>query len=164
MVAVGPGFGVKVFNSAEGHRYAVQTVSWGRILTKPRGSGVLRGRFEWAFEATPVYGQFTPTHAFGFGFAPLVWRWNFEPTRRFAPYIELAGGALWTNHPVPVRTTTANFTAHVGYGVRYFIQPQQALVFHYRFHHISNGNRLDRNPGVNAHVFQFGFAYVRPRK
>jgi lipid A 3-O-deacylase len=164
MVTGGPAIGVVVFNSARGHRYMLQTVSWGRVLSAPRGPGALRGQFEWALEAVPIYGQFAPTDTYGFGFSPLVWRWNFEPRGRVAPYFELAGGGLWTTEPVPVRTTTANFTAHAAYGVRYFMRPQQALVVSYRFHHISNGNRLERNPGVNAHVFQVGFSYFRPRK
>jgi hypothetical protein len=98
----------------------------------------------------------------GFGVSPLVWRWNFQPRGKLAPFAELAGGALWTRDPVPENTTTANFTAHVGYGVRYFVWPQTAIVVGYRFHHISNGNRLDENPGINAHVLQFGVSFARP--
>jgi hypothetical protein len=64
---------------------------------------------------------------------------------------------------VPVGTARANFTAHTGFGIRAFVRAQQALVFGYRFHHISNGNRLDRNPGVNAHVLQVGWSHLRPR-
>jgi hypothetical protein len=164
MVTGGPAVGVVVFHSAGGHGYALQTVSWGRVLSKPLGPGSLRGRFEWAFEAVPVYGQYRPTRTYGFGFTPLVWRWNFEPRGNLAPYAELAGGALWTRDPVPDTTTTANFTAHAGVGLRVFVRAQQALVLGYRFHHISNGNALERNPGVNAHVFQFGWSHMRPRK
>ncbi|MGQ0735227.1 MAG: acyloxyacyl hydrolase [Acidobacteriota bacterium] len=164
MVSGGPAFGVVVFHSAVGHRYVLQTISWGRILSAPRLRGVLRGRFEWAVEAVPIFGQVSPSNTYGFGVSPLVWRWNFEPHGRLAPYAELAGGGLWTRDPVPERTTTSNFMAHLGYGVRYFFRPQQALVVGYRFHHISNGNRLDRNPGVNAHVVQIGLSLVRPSR
>jgi hypothetical protein len=164
MVTGGPAFGIVLFHSAAGHRYALQTLSWGWIMSQPRGSGALRGRFEWAFEVVPIYGQYAPQHTYGFGVTPLVWRWNFEPHGRLAPYAELAGGALWTKDAVPVRTTTSNFTAHAGGGVRIFIRPQDAIVISYRLHHISNGNRLERNPGVNAHVLQFGWSYLRPRR
>jgi hypothetical protein len=163
MVTAGPAFGVQVFHSAGGHRYALQTISWARVLTEPRGSSFWRGRFEWAVEAVPVFGQFAPTRTFGVGLTPLAWRWNFEPRARYAPYAELAGGALFTSDPVPVRTTHANFTAHIGVGVRRFVRPQQAVVLGYRFHHISNGNRLERNPGVNAHVVVVGWSYM-PRR
>jgi hypothetical protein len=81
-----------------------------------------------------------------------------------APYAELAGGGLFTSNPVPPGTARANFTAHAGFGLRAFLRPQQAFVLGYRFHHISNGNRLPRNPGVNAHVVQVGWSYVRQRR
>ena len=125
-------------------------------------AAVACGRCLPAVDAAVYNGQFAPTHTYGFGLSPLVWRWNFEPRERVATYAEIAGGGLWTTDPVPVRTTTANFTAHAAYGVRYLVRPHHAFVVSYRFHHISNGNRLERNPGVNAHVFQVGFSYLRP--
>jgi hypothetical protein len=65
---------------------------------------------------------------------------------------------------VPVRTTSANFKAHAGAGVRVLMAPRQALVFSYRFDHISNGNRLERNPGVNAHAIHVGYSFLKPGK
>ena len=163
MVTGGPALGVVVFHSAEGHKYFLQSLSWGRILSGPRGPGVLRGRFEWSVEFIPVFGQYEPENTYGVGVTPLLWRWNFEPRGQVVQFAELAGGALWTRDPVPEETTTANFTAHVSYGVRYFFGPHTAAVAAYRFHHISNGNRLERNPGVNAHVLLVGVSLVRPR-
>jgi hypothetical protein len=162
MVTAGPALGVTVFNSSAGHRYFLQSLSWGRILTSPHAPGLLRGRFQWSVEFIPLFGQYRPQHTYGFGVTPLLWRWNFEPHGRLAPFAELAGGALFTRDPIPADTTTANFTAHVSYGVRYFMTPHASVVASYRFHHISNGNRLERNPGVNAHVLQFGVSVLRP--
>jgi lipid A 3-O-deacylase PagL len=163
MFTAGAARGVVVFRSDGGHRFGIQAISWGRVLTESRFSGLLRGRFAWAVEAVPVFSQYEPTRTYGFGLSPLVWRWNFQPRGRVAPYAELAGGGLWTTEPVPAGTTTANFTAHLGGGVRLFVKPHEAIVLNYWFHHISNGNRLDRNPGVNSHVVQVGFSYTRPR-
>ena len=164
MIVGGPAWSAPILESATGHHYALQTVSWGRILMEPRGPGILRGRFEWAIEGVPFYGQYSPQNTYGFGLTPLLWRWNFEPAGRLASYVELGGGALWTRDPVPIQTTTSNFTAHTGAGVRIFIRPSEAIVLGYRFHHISNGNRLETNPGVNAHVLQFGWSHLRPRQ
>jgi hypothetical protein len=164
MATAGPAFGVELFHSEGGHKYVLQTLSWGRILSKPVGPGVLRGSFEWSMEVVPVYGQFAPDDTYGFGVTPLLWRWNFVPRGKVVHFAELAGGALWTQHPVPTRTTTANFTAHLAYGVRYFLRRHLSVVGMYRLHHISNGNRLERNPGVNAHVLQAGLSLMRPRR
>jgi hypothetical protein len=163
MATLGSAWGVVVFHSAGGHQYLMQTVSWGRVLSGPKLSGPLRGRFEWAFEVTPVYGQYHPDNVFGFGVSPMLWRWNLEPRGKYVPFAQLAGGALWTTAPVPQGTTSANFTANAGAGVRILVRPQQAIVLMYRFDHISNGNRLERNPGVNAHALHFGWNLLRPR-
>ena len=161
MATAGPALSVPVFHSVGGHRYLLQSISWGRILSGTIGPRALRGRFQWSVELVPLYSQFAPDHTYGVGVTPLLWRWNFEPRGRVVQFAELAGGALWTRDPVPMRTTRANFTAHAAYGLRYFLRPTLALVASYRFHHISNGNRLERNPGVNAHVMQFGVSVLR---
>lgn len=164
MVTGGPAFGVELFHSSPGHRYILSTLSWGRILTRPQGPGVLRGRFEWALELVPLLGQQAPDRNYGVGVTPLTWRWNFMPRGRLLPFAELAAGLLWTRDPLPAGTTAANFTAHAAYGLRYYFRPRTALVAAYRLHHISNGNRLDRNPGVNAHVLQVGLSLLQPAR
>jgi Lipid A 3-O-deacylase (PagL) len=163
MVAAGPAFGAVVAHSAPGHKYFRSSVSWGRVLAEPWGPGVLRGRFEWAIEVVPLFSQFSPDETLGVGVTPVTWRWNFDPRGRVSPFLEVAGGLLWTGEPVPPQTTAANFTAHASYGIRYFYRPRQALVIAYLFDHISNGNRLERNPGVNAHTVQVGLSLIRPR-
>ena len=164
LATVGSAWGVVLFHSAGGHQYLSQTVSWGRILSGPKFPGVLRGRFEWAMEVTPVFAQYRPDDVYGLGVAPICWRWNFEPRGKYAPYAELAGGLMWSSAPVPEETTTANFTAHAGAGVRMLIRKHEALVVAYRLDHISNGNRLERNPGVNAHAIHVGLSLLRPGK
>jgi lipid A 3-O-deacylase len=163
MLTAGAAYGIVVFHSAGGHRFVLQTTSWARVLSETHLPGPLRGRFAWAVEAVPLFGQYEPTKTYGFGVSPLVWRWNFVGRGNVMPYAELAGGGLWTTEPVPDRTTTGNFTAHAGGGVRFFLGARRALVVNYWFHHISNGNRLERNPGVNSHIVQVGLSYVPPR-
>ncbi len=162
VVAAGGAWSVKLFESAANRRYAVQMVSWGRELTPPLGPGFLRGRFVWAAEATPIFAQTTPAHLYGFGLAPVVWRWNFEPRRRWSAFGELSMGGLWTSGPIPEKTSRANFTAHWGGGVRLHASGRHALVLGYRFQHISNGNNLGSNPGVNSHVVLAGLSMTRP--
>jgi hypothetical protein len=164
MATVGTAYGVVVFHSAGGHQYVMQTLSWGRVLSGPKFPGALRGRFEWAIEVMPVYGQYLPDRVYGFGVSPLSWRWNFEPRGRYAPFVQLSGGLMKSSGPVPPDTTSANFTAHAGGGLRVLVTRQQSLVLAYRFDHISNGNRLEQNPGVNAHAFHLGWSLLKPRK
>jgi hypothetical protein len=163
MITAGPAIGVVVFHSSRDHKYLLSSFSWGRVLSEPIGPGLLRGRFEWAIELVPLFSQYSPDTTFGAGVTPLTWRWNFDPRGKIVPFAELAGGLLWTGDAVPPGTTSGNFTAHASYGLRYFHRPRKAIIVAYSFHHISNGNRLEKNPGVNAHVVQVGFSVMRPR-
>ncbi len=160
----GTAWGVVMFHSAGGHRYVQQTISWGRILSGPKFPGLLRGRFEWAIEITPIYGQYNPDSVYGIGVAPLDWRWNFEPRGRYSPFVELAGGLMKSSGPIPPGTTSGNFIAYGGGGLRILVANNQSVVLAYRFDHISNGNRLDRNPGVNAHAIHVGWSLLQPPK
>lgn len=158
VIGAGAARSVKLFGSAANRRYAVQTVSWGRELTRAVGPGVLRGRFVWAAEAMPIFAQTAPAGMYGFGIAPVVWRWNFEPRPRWSAFGEMSMGGLWTTDPIPENTSRANFTAHWGGGVRLFESTGRSLVLGYRFQHISNGNNLGKNPGVNSHVLLAGWS------
>ena len=158
-VAAGVARSVNLFQSTAGRSYAVQTIGWGRELTKPWGPGLLRGRFMWAFEAMPVFAQFSPTSIYGVGFAPVVWRWNFVPQPRWSAFAELSMGGMWSTEPIPERTSRGNFTAHWGGGLRLRPRGRHALLLAYRFQHFSNGNQLGSNPGVNAHVVLAGWSY-----
>lgn len=161
-VAAGIGAGRRLASESSG--YAFQALSWGRVLTGPVGPAFLRGRFEWAIEVMPLFGQFQPGRAVGVGVTPLVWRWNLERHGSMAPFAEVAAGGLWTDEPVPADTVESNFTAHVGLGMRLLTGDHRAVVLAYRFHHISNGNRADRNPGVNAHLVYVGWTTFRAPK
>lgn len=152
--------GIGLLQSTGGERYAMPTLSWGRVLTDLRGPGWARGRFEWAVEVTPLFAEWSSGRARGVGLAPLQWRWNLAPRGRLHPFAEVGGGALWTTDPIPRGTTGTNFTTHGGIGLRVLGARGRGLVASYRLHHISNGNRLRRNPGVNAHLISLGYTWL----
>ncbi|MGE0460807.1 MAG: acyloxyacyl hydrolase [Vicinamibacterales bacterium] len=51
--------------------------------------------------------------------------------------------------------------AHAGGGARVNVTSNQAFVLAYRFQHVSNADRLDRNPGVNSHMAFVGWSVRR---
>jgi len=158
MAGLGHGWSIDLLQSSGGRRYVAATVSWGRDLMRDAGPGWLRGRLMWAVEVMPLYGQHAPSSTAGAGISPLVWRWRFTPGRRAAAFAELAFGGLLTRDAVPERTERANFLTHGAIGVRWRPAATWSLVTAYRFQHISNGNQLRSNPGVNAHVLWLGFS------
>lgn len=161
MVGAGYGWSIDLLRARSGRHFAIQTVSWGHDVMRDAGPGVLRGRLAWAIEARPVYWQFEPSSTYGAGILPLVWRWRFVPRTRGQAFAELAFGGLFTRAAVPEATTAANFLAHGTFGIRWNPTARTALVTAYRFEHISNGNQLNANPGVNAHVIWIGLSHTQ---
>lgn len=157
-IAAGISRSVNLFESTSGRAYAVQTIGWSRELTPELTLMGIRGRFAWGVEATPLFAQFDPSAIYGVGFAPIVWRWNFPQRRTWSAFAELSMGGLWTSDPIPDNTSRGNFTAHWGGGIRLRPRGRHALLLAYRFQHLSNGNQLGSNPGVNSHVVMTGWS------
>jgi hypothetical protein len=119
------GFGVT--ESRGGFKFLWGGVHAGKVLTGPIGHGALRGNFEYAMEAWPLWQSYTPTFlrancvaiptspgnvtcspAFpvggtftGVSITPIILRWNLVGTKRFSFWGQAAGGVLWTNHKYP---------------------------------------------------------------
>jgi hypothetical protein len=138
-------------------------VRYGWMLTDPHGPGFLRGQFEFALDAVPIFWVFQRTGtAYGFGLNPLGLKWNFEPHRRVAPYFELGGGTLFTNQKVPDGTSRVNFTSGGALGVR-LLRSKRDWSAEIRYMHISNAGLTVPNPGVNTIQLRLGFD-IRARK
>jgi hypothetical protein len=90
------------------------------------------------------------------------------------PWIQGAGGLIWTNHKYPAfgntdptnpaetgpsaNTSVWNFTPQFGVGTHYFIKPRRSIDVSANAVHISSASLGDKNPGVNASV-QFSIGY-----
>jgi lipid A 3-O-deacylase len=135
----------------------------GKVLTDEIGSGWRRGRFEYGVDVIPLFRQFRPQTAYGGGFEPVILRWNSSlRTARFAPYIELAGGAIRTNTNFPSGdTSNFNFTARGGGGIQIFAKSHRSIDIGCRWSHISNANLGTRNPEFNGIQVSLGFHWFR---
>jgi hypothetical protein len=165
----------------------------GKVLTDPFGKGVLRGQFELAAEFIPLWQAYTPKYLrancyqqpggpltcsnlfptggtyTGISITPAILRWNLRSGHHLQPWIQGAGGLIWTDHkfppigpyPVPhhLGTSVFNFTPQFGVGVHYFVKPRQSISISANAVHISNASLGDANPGVNASV-QFSIGYT----
>jgi hypothetical protein len=129
---------------------------YGWILSEPHLPGLLRGRFEYAVDATPVFVVFQPANtAYGVGFSPLGLKWNFERHGRLSPYFELNGGLLVTNHNVPTGTNSVNFTSAAALGT-HILAAKYNWSLEARYLHISNAGLGNYNPGLNTVEVRLG--------
>jgi lipid A 3-O-deacylase len=169
----------------------------GKMIGSPFAPGLLRGQFEMAADIMPWWQGRTPNFlrantygalphptfsglyptggAYnGVSITPAIFRWNLvgreqHPSKHLVPFIQGAGGLIWTNHKYPPvgpyqepnknGASVWNFTPQFGIGVHYFIKPRQSLTFQANAVHISSASLGDTNPGVNASV-QFTVGYT----
>jgi len=137
---------------------------YGWVLTDAHGPGFLKGRFEYALDAVPLYLIFQPANtAYGAGLNPANLKWNFAKRGRFAPYIELGGGVLFTTHDVPSRTSTVNFTPSAAFGT-HFLGERRAWTWEGRYLHISNAGLSRSNSGINTFEVRLGVGKFRRGK
>ncbi len=175
----------------------------GKVLTGNLGSGLLQGNFEYAVEVFPLWQSYTPklqkiscvlqpvggvgsdvqcsqpyptggTYT-GVSVKPIILRWNLTHGERWMPWLQGAGGVVWTNHKYPEIGDTNpanlasngpsgdssvwNFTPQFGVGAHYFVRPRRSLDFAANAVHLSSASLGDKNPGVNASV-QFSVGYT----
>jgi lipid A 3-O-deacylase len=120
------GFGLT--QNRGGFKFFMAGVHLGKVLTPDFGPGLLRGNFEYAVEAFPLWQSYTPTSLrqnctyvtisggqlascsapytiggtfTGVSVTPAVLRWNLVGTRRLVPWLQGGGGVIWTNHKYP---------------------------------------------------------------
>lgn len=176
--------------------FAAAGVRLGKVITGEHLGGFLRGQFEVAGEIMPYWQAFTPPQGFqpdicydpstgltfscsvlmgggtftGVSLTPVIFRWDFKPRRRFAPWFQAAGGLIYTTHKFPPDvlvphgqpggTSVWNFSPQGGIGVHYFLPSGRAITLAGSGVHISSASLGDRNPGVNACVmFQIGYTF-----
>jgi lipid A 3-O-deacylase len=181
-------------NDRDNFHFLSAGVRLGKVITDQHLPGFLRGQFEYAGELLPYWQSFTPaphnqlteyiydgqvgyavlpygggTYT-GVSITPIILRWNLKPSRHIAPWVQGAGGLLYTTHKYPPDilvphgqpggTSVWNFTPQFGIGLHYFVRPRRSIDFAANAIHISSASLGDRNPGVNASVqFQIGYTW-----
>ena len=137
---------------------------YGWILTSPHGPGFLKGRFEYAVDAVPMFLIFQPANtSYGVALDPITLKWNFAARGSIAPFMELNGGVLFTNHNVPTGTNTVNFASSLALGT-HILQQKYNWSIEARYMHISNAGLAVPNPGINTVQVRLGIGRFFPAR
>lgn len=144
-------------------RTQVQTVDmigrFGWFLSRELGSGWYQGRHELLVEL-PLHLAVDPKVSPMTG-GYLLGSWKFTSLENWAPYVFAGGGILYVDLGLPTMGSRLNFSYQGGAGLQYFIAPDTALSFEYRYHHISNAGTATPNEPLNSSKFLLGIAFYR---
>ncbi len=88
-------------------------------------------------------------NAVGVNLATLV-RSHFYRQTNWSLYIDGGAGILWTTNEVPNSGSSFNFTPQVGGGATIRIADESHLMLGVRWHHISNADLYEKNPGRDS--------------
>jgi hypothetical protein len=121
----------------------------------------------WVFDATsalvgdPRTGNGHRVYSYAIGGSPIGAQVNFVHFPRVEPFLTSGGGFLYFNHRM-FGQTNFNFTAQLGGGVQVFTSNRRAaLDLGYKYHHISNANLGNQNPGLDSHMVFAGLSLFR---
>jgi hypothetical protein len=123
----------------------------------------------WVVDAVPmalVGDRHTSTgrraYSYGIGASPIGAQVNFVHYRHVEPFLTSGGGFLYFNHRMFGTTQQFNFTAQLGGGVQLFTSSRRtAIDLGYKYHHISNANLANQNPGLDSHMLFAGVSLFR---
>jgi hypothetical protein len=123
----------------------------------------------WVFDVVPLALVGDPhnssgrrAYSYGIGGSPIGAQVNFVHYRRVEPFLTSGGGFLYFNHRMFGTTQQFNFTAQLGGGVQLFTSSHRTAVdLGYKYHHISNANLGNQNPGLDSHMLFVGLSLFR---
>lgn len=99
---------------------------------------------------------------FGWGIAPLGLQINFRRQKKVQPFISSSGGFIYFSKRVPSELGAKfNFTTDLGGGVQFMLRDKKAISVGYKYHHLSNGYRVEDNPGFDSNIFYVGFSFFK---
>lgn len=91
---------------------------------------------------------------FGFGISPLGLQLNFFTSGAVQPFINTSTGIMFMHKPFPDnRGKKLNFTFGAGGGLEIMLSHSVSLSIGIRYHHLSNGERGQINPGVDSNLY-----------
>ena len=93
----------------------------------------------------------------------LLLRLDGKPYARVVPFFDMGAGVLHTTLDLraPEISGHTQFNPQGGLGFQYFVRPQRAVVFEYRYMHMSNAGIEPPNHGFNANMVTLGFRWLR---
>jgi hypothetical protein len=98
----------------------------------------------------------------GEGISPIGFQWNLLPRRKLQAIAEGHIGYMYSTQTIPVAAAGSfNYTFDVGAGFELYRSHRQSWRAEYRYHHISNYDTANANPGIDNGVMQLSWLFGR---
>ncbi len=98
----------------------------------------------------------------GEAMSPVGFKWNLLPSHKAQPFFIGHGGYMYSTQPIPISLAGSfNFTFDFGAGIEFYRSHTQSLRAEYRYHHISNHNTAQENPGIDSGLLQLTYVFGR---
>ena len=92
--------------------------------------------------------------------SPAGLRWNFLPRHKTQFFASAHGGYMFSTQAIPLNGAGSfNFTFDVGAGLEFYRSRNRSIRLEYRYHHISNNNSADLNPGIDNGLIQAMYCF-----
>lgn len=89
----------------------------------------------------------------------LLLRWHFLARDTWSLYAEAGAGLAWFTDDIPAGGTKFNFTPQAAVGVTFDIGDQNRAYVAVGWHHISNAQIFNENPGQDSAILHVGVSF-----
>jgi hypothetical protein len=129
-----------------------QPASGSSTFTPPGGTSVTE-------TYTTVCGR---QWTFAQAFSPLGFKYSTMTGHRVQPFFVGTLGYMYSSRPIPVAQAEAlNFVFDFGPGVEIYERGGRSISLECRFHHFSNRDTAEENPGVDNLMYKLSYSFGR---
>lgn len=94
--------------------------------------------------------------------SPLGYKLSLLPHKRIQPFVTGLTGVAFAPRDIPVfNSSSFNFTFEVGAGIEVFQTHTRSCRMEYRYHHLSNADSGNVNPGIDSGVVKVTYSFGR---
>lgn len=95
----------------------------------------------------------------GFGISPIGFLLTDTTPNQFSPFLRTSGGLIYMESNFPTDDARKlNFTFDITFGGSYRLNSAAIISFGYKFHHISNAETGEENPGLDSNFLFIKFS------
>lgn len=114
------------------------------------------------YSGTEVFSCSGLRWTMGEAISPFGLQLNFTPRKKLQPFLDVHGGYMYSTEAIPLSGSGSfNFTFDGGIGVELFRAKTKSVRVEYRYHHFSNNNTANQNPGVDNGLLQVTYSFGR---